>query len=89
MSEVKFTKGRWEAKVDESCGIDVALIYLGNKGGFDLSGAPDCIANANLIAAAPEMYEMLDSLSDYSTFQGVPAWVHDIKLLLAKARGEE
>lgn len=56
--EAKFTQGEWKAKTDSN-GINTALVYLSDKGGFDLSGSPDCIANAHLISAAPEMYEFL------------------------------
>ena len=88
MSEAKFTKGQWEAKVhDEGESLCAALVYLSNKGGFDLSGCPDCAANAHLIASAPEMYEMLkvitETLGDEYTEE-----MDKIDSLLAKARGE-
>ena len=88
MSEAKFTKGQWEAKVhDDGESLCTALVYLSNKGGFDLSGCPDCAANAHLIAAAPEMYEMLEAI--VRTFGGNPVMnKKGILDLLAKARGE-
>ena len=49
---------------------------LGQKEGF---------ANAHLIAAAPEMYEMLEQLSDLDECQMLKSKINQ---LLAKARGE-
>jgi two-component SAPR family response regulator len=45
-------------------------------------------ANAALIAAAPEMYEMLSKLSMQLTAINAHKAVNDIEQLLAKARGE-
>ncbi len=89
MSEAKFTQGKWTARIDDSA-VQTSLIYLSDKGGFDLSGSPDCIANAHLIAAAPEMYEMLGEINNWfikeSVFSGDGH--NDIEILLAKARGD-
>lgn len=87
MSEPRFTKGEWIARVNNLSGVHCALVYLSDKGGFDISGAPDCIANAHLIAAAPEMYVMLNFLvlSDNILEQSA---VEDVSSLLEKARGE-
>lgn len=52
MSEAKFTKGEWLAKAENYGGMKTGIIYI-KGGGFDISGAPDAIANAHLIAAAP------------------------------------
>ena len=59
---------------------------MGGKGGFALSGTPDCIKNAQLISCAPEMYEMLEDIhlklgDEYSDD------LDKIDKLLAKARG--
>lgn len=59
MSEAKFTKGPWRSRTGNYGGLKTAIVYLSDKGGFDISGCPDCVDNAHLIAAAPEMYEML------------------------------
>ena len=77
----KFTKGRWEARVCDAP-TKTALVYISNRGGIDISGAPDCIGNAYLMAAAPDMYEFIKSLQ--------LDCADDIKRngLLAKARGE-
>lgn len=46
-------------------------------------------ANARLIAAAPELYEMLASIRATLKFMGyLPYLVKDIDLILSKARGE-
>lgn len=45
-------------------------------------------ANANLIAAAPDMYAMLDILLD-DLENSFPEQAERIEILLAKARGEQ
>ena len=46
-------------------------------------------ANAQLISAAPEMYEMLASIRTTLEYMGyLPYLVKDIDLILRKARGE-
>jgi hypothetical protein len=47
----------------------------------------EAIANAHLIAAAPELYAMLDRYATTLDFDGYKT--DDIKELLAKARGEK
>ena len=50
----------------------------------------EAIANANLIAAAPEMYEMLkECLDDELEMHGTTSLSDKISKLLAKARGEQ
>ena len=81
MSEGKFTKGEWKVN------------SLVNGRGFDISFNDDgeCIAeiihiesDAHLIAAAPEMYRMLDAIA---TLRMLPT-EEKLSDLLAKARGE-
>ena len=81
MSEAKFTKGEWNVN------------SLVNGRGFDISFNDDgeCIAeiihiesDAHLIAAAPEMYRMLDAIA---TLRMLPT-EEKLSDLLAKARGE-
>lgn len=92
MSKAKFTKGEWVV-------LDEAFVYALNDDGvnqFDLTvqgngdnGASDdeLQANARLIAAAPEMYEILEGLSltgELDQYQ-----ISDrINAILAKARGD-
>lgn len=95
MSE--FTKGPWTAK---SNSVHWEVVKLDKDGWWDGGIADVCQsdpgggvnsktqkANANLIAAAPEMYGMLDrlqkSLADEYLQQSLI-----IRSLLAKARGE-
>lgn len=79
MSEVEFTKGPWfpvetDNEITVSCDdYDIATIWVG-------------LSEANLIACAPEMYEMLELLrEDYGILTSVGK---DIDSLLSKARGE-
>ena len=86
MSETKFTKGQWVAHTPVD-GSSFAMVQIIGMGGFDISGMPDCVANCHLIAAAPEMYEMLNSIAlTMECFHGVDT--DAIFKLLAKARGE-
>lgn len=107
MSGAKFTKGDWVAEAPSErhimeCGADITTyeVNCGEKevcgfvflesNGYSLGEAS---ANANLIAAAPEMYEMLELIAneakDFSERTGKPvSWVKDAEALLTKARGE-
>ena len=82
----KFTKGEWfvnavdsKTWVDTETGLTVAQV-------FDVEGHP---YDANLIAAAPDMYKLLEEFKLFAVRQG---WDHvlinDAEKLLAKARGE-
>ena len=91
--ETKFTKGEWIIKNNFQVGYNVNF----GDGFFTIA---DCQvfsegkANAHLIAAAPEMYEMLESLVEKieEVIVGEGHYFNDegekIKNLLAKARGE-
>ena len=99
MSNEKFTSGEWHAKVHGIGGLNIGIVYI-NGGGFDVSGAPDCVANAHLIASAPDMYreiqsviiELQEVIEDYPI--GCPDWVllnskiERKEKLLSEARGE-
>ena len=84
----KFKKGKWE--VDSSC----TAFYISSNEvpvcEIDLiitEPTEEQMANAHLIAAAPEMYETLLKISnEMGCFHGVDT--ESIDLLLAKARGE-
>lgn len=87
MSEAKFTKGPWI--YDESSGEVVH---------DDISGRVICDVmpvfeqhdkDGYLIAAAPEMYEMLDKLSVQLTEINAHDAVNEIERLLKKARGDK
>lgn len=92
MSE--FTKGPWISK-EESGAFDIESdnLLIGVVLGVDLDHTGfnvcnECQANAHLIAAAPDMYGMLESLSEQLTDINAHQAVNEIEALLAKARGE-
>ena len=86
MSEVKFTKGEW--KVER---------FVNNKG-FEISFNDDGEvvadyvyeeADAHLIAAAPEMYNLLERLTSHNNCKkDIIHLLGEADSLLAKARGE-
>ena len=100
MTKTKFTRGPWEIFLTG----DERAIYIGT----DLFGENSSVAatvdvdiygkesenlaNANLISAAPELYEALDDLTEIANRGSVPDYVRDAintaKRALAKARGE-
>ncbi len=114
MKEAKFTNGNWEVVeasehhgfyVEDSSGYTVADLYFISKlSEASVNHGDNVKANAHLIAAAPEMYEMLERFLPYSTFDidgnetlhgGEFKWnedddpmIDELKKLLAKARGE-
>jgi len=82
MAKSKVTSGMWRidpqkfSRVVDRCGQPVASVDA------DL----EANANASLIAAAPDMFEMLESLESNSN---LPADVVDeIRLVLRRARGD-
>ncbi len=84
----KFTKGPWF--YDDGHGL---IFGDGNEVICDMMPAGDVAhdANAALVACAPEMYEMLDEISDgllEAGGYGNCALAKRIETLLAKARGE-
>ncbi|AVR75880.1 hypothetical protein ValSw33_56 [Vibrio phage ValSw3-3] len=95
-----FTKGEWVLhRVNHDMTIDGEVHVVASEGypsAFvpswidDEEAAIEAMANAHLIAAAPEMYEMLEKiLAEYKAIMlGESSAVSDIEQLLAKARGE-
>lgn len=91
-SEDKFTPGPWSAP-DEG-NLRGAVVTKDGKMVCDPSGAGrhegEAEANARLIAAAPEMYYILDIIDAYHAIKGVNnRWERTISKLLKKVRGEE
>ena len=86
--KAKFTKGPWSigglfstilVGNDEFCVCEVF-----NENDFDVEGPSDeQVANAHLVAAAPEMYDFIESLK----LDEVTSW--EAEYILAKARGED
>ncbi|AUR98282.1 coil containing protein [Vibrio phage 1.248.O._10N.261.54.F1] len=86
MSEAKFTKGEWRILDKYQVGVNVNF----GDGFFTIASCQifnEAKANAHLIAAAPEMHQMLVQLQ---TEGGLGIARHrQIDRLLAKARGEQ
>ena len=86
MSEAKFTKGQWRHTNSAS-----GRHQISGESGKQICAMWNCKerdANAALIAAAPEMYEMLEKLSMQLTCINAHKAVDEIERLLKKARGE-
>ncbi len=84
-TETKFTKGEWRIN-DDIDGLSVAF----NDDGELITDYVYELADAHLISAAPEMYEMLETAMNILTGDDFKNEVSaiDIEKLLAKARGE-
>ena len=87
MSNERFTPGPWIT-------VPYSFNVESNSNGIDVCKCEDTrycdetkIANAYLIAAAPEMYELLKQLHD--ALASVPVLQVEIDKVLKKARGEE
>lgn len=85
-----FTKGPWIARGSTPSRVygmartDKEVLVAACGGVIEQAGA-----NAHLIAAAPEMYEMLEKvLVEYKEMLGMSQEVKDIEKLLSKSRGE-
>lgn len=96
--KAKYSKGPWKAhlnapsavipghliKTDDGVQRPIASLWVG--GG--ISGKPTQIANAHLIAAAPELLEHLRyALKFMRGISGNSAQVRDIEAVIAKAEG--
>lgn len=91
MSEDKFTPGPWSAPSKGN--LRGAVVAKDGKMVCDPSGAgrheDEAEANARLIAAAPDMYYMLDILDNYYAIKRENnRWTRTISKLLKKVRGE-
>ena len=93
MNDTKFTKGEWKIQDDGYGMIGVLLkkgvgILIGRK-------SKEAQANAHLIAAAPEMYSLINDLRHAVSMAGIGGGVNNTEVLksidelLAKARGEQ
>lgn len=92
MSIDKFTSGPWSAP--DKGKLRGAVVAKDGEMVCDPSGAgryeDEMDANARLIAAAPEMYELLALLDNYYAVRGESNSVtKKISQVLKKARGEE
>lgn len=112
MSETKFTPGPWVARIEDHSFCDTGDVFTSFTVATDGAGKYDCFAevftrnddiyeaaaNTRLIAAAPELYDILehyldliqrandgDTVSEQKIFEQAA----DIEKVLKKARGEE
>jgi len=82
MAKNRVTSGMWRidplklSRVVDRCGQPVASVEVEMEG----------IANANLIAAAPDMFELLQSLEKNAAIPEDVA--EEIKIVLRRARGD-
>jgi hypothetical protein len=89
MSEAKFTKGPWFLNKSRVVNVmsnennePVASVCPYNRTPLEV------VANTHLIAAAPEMYEMLKAMADATVHNYNYETAKPIYALLAKARGD-
>lgn len=82
MARTKLTSGMWRidpqkwSRVIDRCGLPVASV----------EADADSNTNASLIAAAPDMFELLETLENDAS---IPEDVHDeIQMVLRRARGD-
>lgn len=93
MNEPKFTRGEWRIRGDEIGIADSSdtqsygmMNFICHVDTYDF-GKEQSEANAHLIAAAPEMYELLEYIKQYHCCDS--DLCNSIIELLAKARGEK
>lgn len=96
MTETKFTKGPWEFRTDKDgtpyVGTGIFKIVesiWGTTPSVDGTVKDDRIANAHLIAAAPELYEALEECLNMVSGDGHPPNWDRIREVLKAARGEQ
>ena len=97
MSDTKFTPPPWLIQDGFSEGFEVYAETPDNIGYYEIAEIKDLEheteANANLIAAAPDMYEALrvaEKILGYlvEEYPGYAKDFHQVKAAAAKARGE-
>jgi hypothetical protein len=95
MGEATFTPGPWKAErcsneieigAETPAGhLSVAWVHLGAHP--TASDVEDGKRDAHLLAAAPDLYEVLDEIVTEWGFPNTPKW-HKARAALARARGE-
>lgn len=102
MSEAKHTPGPWavyDGKDVDFPGIEAqngTVVIFGTTRQGDDGGVRGLPGNANLIAAAPELLEILEELATYPEARNYPDGpcirpedMEEIKRVIAKATGKE
>jgi hypothetical protein len=92
MIETKFTKGPWSAKRQGEFNFNVCVLSRRVSVYSSVKAVNDAIFDAHLIAAAPDMYALLDEISDgllEAGGFGNCELAKRIEELLAKARGDK
>ena len=87
--DTKFTKGEWKVETQFQLDINGGFITT-QMSGDKFAPVSEREANAHLIAAAPDMYKMLETIVDSIAKTDIGS-IEDmiaIELLLKKARGE-
>ena len=91
-----FTPAPWSAiggyypgMIDINCGKKMSICVVISANDLTWQDGMERQANCHLIAAAPEMYAMLDRLSSQLTDINAHSAANEIEALLAKARGEQ
>ncbi len=88
---MKHTKGKWTVENIE-CITSNGGCYVVDKDGEDLAKVcgvnEEAIANANLIASVPEMFELLSYLRHVLEGQLLSAEIKQIDSIIAKAGGK-
>lgn len=92
--ETKFTKGEWHFDTYRNLVAGGELLKVSGVTIPCNHSKIEVDANMNLIAAAPEMYELLETICTCSTVDiidlgdGMTIDISGVEKLLAKARGE-
>ena len=88
MKEFKGTPGPWTGKDVGICRQDRAGLQLGFVMTHDERRVAECAANAQLLAAAPDLLEALQKLVGINGNRSEPEYVQ-ARAAISKALGEE
>jgi hypothetical protein len=92
MSETKFTKGLWTSNGHSCVSVGSKVLCVFTDSSVNTGDETEDYANAHLVSAAPEMYALLDEISDgllEAGGFGNCELAKRIEALLAKARGDK
>ena len=96
MSDMKFTPGPWAVEIGPGRPEDGTVVEVLSKSGeciADVYVAADShVADADLIAAAPDLYDALEAMleaDDAEDFEAFSVAIVAARAALAKARGKK